>query len=548
MDDKKTASNSDNSNAPGTWPKQENSDVSANITLSPQPSGNMVSNDPRAPYAADPMNGGIPTESAVVEADGSEPDSITEVEIGGTGTLIVSGILSQADYNPDLTGWKRIEIYDQMRKGDATVRLGLAAIKTPLVSAGWYIKPGKDGNEDDQYVKFIDEELFHNPNFSFTQFLRQALMMCDYGSAFFEKVWRKRVDGKTGWKKFAQRLPKTIWRYTLQDGITPGITQVLPTGGGNIEIPQWKLLSFINELEGSNYEGISLLRAAYKHWYYKETYYKIDAIASERQGMGVPIINVPPQANPKDKAKAKEVARNMRVNERAYIDLPIGFSISYLDTHAKELKEVKEMVMHHDRQILKAFLAHFLDMGSGASKGTASLSDDQSELFLVSLKYIAKLFSEQMNFAIKELIDMNFTGLKPTEYPTLEVGGIGQVDFALLAQSMQQFVAAGIIIPDMQLEKYIRQTMDLPEAMEADKTDPEDQTKRKVGFPPMNPLMGGDPTDPKAPDQGSAPGKGKPPVSGVPGKKPPTGKSFAENLLTMQEEIQAVIGQREYGN
>lgn len=548
MDDKKTASNSDNSNAPGTWPKQENSDVSANIALNPQPSGNMVSNDPRALYAADPMNGGIPTESAVVEADGSEPDSITEVEIGGTGTLIVSGILSQADYNPDLTGWKRIEIYDQMRKGDATVRLGLAAIKTPLVSAGWYIKPGKDGNEDDQYVKFIDEELFHNPNFSFTQFLRQALMMCDYGSAFFEKVWRKRVDGKTGWKKFAQRLPKTIWRYTLQDGITPGITQVLPTGGGNIEIPQWKLLSFINELEGSNYEGISLLRAAYKHWYYKETYYKIDAIASERQGMGVPIINVPPQANPKDKAKAKEVARNMRVNERAYIDLPIGFSISYLDTHAKELKEVKEMVMHHDRQILKAFLAHFLDMGSGASKGTASLSDDQSELFLVSLKYIAKLFSEQMNFAIKELIDMNFTGLKPTEYPTLEVGGIGQVDFALLAQSMQQFVAAGIIIPDMQLEKYIRQTMDLPEAMEADKTDPEDQTKRKVGFPPMNPLMGGDPTDPKAPDQGNAPGKGKPPVSGVPGKKPPTGKSFAENLLTMQEEIQAVIGQREYGN
>lgn len=530
----------DNANTPGTWPTTKNPDIPGNLALSRTPFVSAVSNDPKAPYAADPLNQGNPTQSAILPADGTEPpgaSDVTELELGGTGTIIVSGILSQADYNADLTGWKRIEIFDQMRKGDATVRLGLAAIKQPLLSAGWYVKPGKEGAEDDPYVTLIDEELFHNPNFTFIQFLRQALLLCDYGSSFFEKVWRKRADGQIGWKKFAPRLPKTIWRYTLQDGVTPGITQILPTGG-NVEIPQWKLLMFVNEIEGANYEGNSLLRPAYKPWYYKETLYKIDAIASERQGMGVPIIQVPAGADPKDKLKAKEIARNMRVNETAYIDLPIGFSVSYIDTKAKELKNVHEMVLHHDRQILKAFLAHFLDMGTTQSRGTASLSDDQSELFLVSLKYIAALISEQMNYAIHELIDMNFTGSnkpKPNEYPELSVGGIGQVDYAMLAQSLQQLVSSGVVLPDAQLEKYVRQTMDLPEPMDPKKQDPEDQQRRKIGFPPALGL--------NAPDKGNAPGK---PVS-KPANQSNGKSTFAENFFAMKDAIEGELEQRTYG-
>lgn len=536
-----------NANAPGTYVTPADPNIRENISAGRAAAFNSVSNDPSAPYAADPLNAGNPTRSAVEEADGSEPDGVLELELGGTGTIIVSGILSQADYNPDLSGWKRVDIYDQMRKGDATVRLGLSAIKQPLLSAGWYIKPGKDGKEDDPYVQFIDEELFKNPNFSFTQFLRQALLFCDYGNSFFEKVWRVRADGKIGWKKFAPRLPKTIWRYTLQDGVTPGITQILPTGG-NVEIPQWKLLMFVNEMEGANYEGISLLRAAYKHWYYKDTYYKIDAISSERQGMGVPIIKVPPQADPRDKAKAKVIAKNLRVNEMAYVDLPIGFTLEYLDMKGKDIKNVHEMVLHHDRQILKAFLAQYLDMGGAGSSGaTKSLSDDQSELFLVAEKYIANIFQEQMNYAIHELIDLNFTGSqapKPTEYPTLDPGGIGQVDFAQLSQALMQMVDSGIILSDANLERYVRQTMDLPEAMPFDKQDPADVERRRVGTSQVVEKLDGPPGS--APDQGNAPGKPKPKSTQTNGKSTQKAQTFAENLLTLQNGIQDALSERGY--
>jgi hypothetical protein len=531
---KPTKSSGDNSNAPGTNPTQDLSLTSTQRMLQNASAGQGT--DPKAPYAVDPLNSGIPTAQAV-DAD----NEILEVELGGTGTIIVHGILADSDYNPDLSGPKRIEIYDKMRKGDATVRLGLAAVKHPILAAGWYIKPGEGEEEDGEKTQFVQDELFNNPNFSFTQFLRQALLFCDYGNSFFEKVFRMRVDGKIGWKKFASRLPKTIYRYTLQDGVTPGITQYLPTGG-IIEIPQWKLLSFILDLEGSNYEGQSLMRAAYMHWHYKDLYYRIDAIASERQGMGVPIIKVPAQALQKDKDRAKVIARNLRVNEQAYVDLPQGFTLEYIDTKAKELKEVKEMVMHHDRQILKAFLAHFLDMGAQSS-GTRNLSDDQSELFLVAEQYLAKIFQEPMNLAIRELVNLNWTGTKQKEYPTLEHGSIGQIDFAKMAEALSKLAEKGIVVPDPELEKYVRTTMQLPDAVDPKTLDDDDLLRRKVIQPP--PIV--------APDSGIG-GKAKPGQSNgkLPARKPQrivnseTAFEFAEGLLAMKDELEDIIAEKDH--
>src|SRR3712207_5205570 len=103
-----------------------------------------------------------------------------------------------------------------------------------------------------------------------------------------------------------------------------------------------------------------------------------------------------------------------------------------MDTHANALKDPKEMIAHYDRQIVKAFLAQFLDLGAQAG-GSYALSADQSKLFLLGLEYIAKLIQEEMNKAIRELCDLNFSGLTDDEYPTLEYGAIGQVDFDKLS-------------------------------------------------------------------------------------------------------------------
>lgn len=546
--DKTNPNAGNNANAPGTWANDTKAGDAAMAANIRQPMTN-VSNDPTAPFAADPLNAGISRTDATTES----PD-LLNMEAGGTGTLIVGGILVQTDYNADLSGRERIDIYDKMRKSDATVRLGLSAVKHPLLSAGWYIKPGAGEDDTGEKKTFVEEELFQNPNFSFTQFLRQALLFCDFGNSIFEKVFRVRADGKRGWKKFAPRLPKTIYKYTMEDGVTPGVTQYLPTGG-TVEIPQWKLLTFILDIEGSNYEGQSLLRAAYQHWYYKDLYYRIDSIASERQGMGVPIISVPNQALEKDKAKAQEIARNMRVNQEAYVNLPAGFKFEYVDTHATTLKNVEAMVLHHDRQILKAFLAQFLDMGSGQSAGTKGLSDDQSELFLVAEQYFAKIIQEGMNLAIREVVALNYSGLKQDEYPTLEYGSIGQIDFLKLAQALGQLTTAGVVVPDGDLERYVRVAMSLPEAMDPELMDEDDLQRRKVMQQPTMVDENGAPV--------IAPGTPQPPKND-PKKKGsvPTNKmgkvvnnerqqrayTFAEDLLSMKAEVEAAIELKEHAS
>ena len=448
-------------------------------------------------------------------------------ELGRTGTVIISGFLASVDYNPDLAGESRVKLYDEMRKGDATVRAALLASKLPILAANWYIKPGQsfqnrqqviqqhkyalqvhqnllkqyqsqetnltgslpppptpptppDANagkdiEKDPITEFVEGQVLENPNFSWTVFLRQALMFEDYGNSLFEKVFEVLPDGKIGWKKLAQRLSGTIYRWAMKDGKTPGITQITPTAGTR-EIPDWKLIKFINEQEGSNFEGTSFLRAAYSHWYYKTIYYKIDAIATERQGMGYPVITAPPQATKEDKDKARELARNLRANEQAYLDLPPGFKLEFLDTKGGQIKNSKDMIAHHDRQIVKAMLAQFLELGANNSQGSFALSSNQSDLFLVSLNAVAKLIQEEMNKHIKELVKLNFPNVADEDIPTLEYGNIGQVDFEKLSTALFRLAQGGLIKADPELERYIRNAMTLPEAVqlsENDYVDPE---------------------------------------------------------------------------
>lgn len=425
------------------------------------------------PKARPKFQTSIPQSEAPQDATEVPQEELYEEE-GDTGTIISSGILSQQDYNADLTGTQRIRKYDEMRLGDSTVAAALQVVKLPILSAEWYIKPASEDAKHKAQARFIDDQLFKNVNFSWNELLEQILTMCDYGNSIFEKVFEV-VDwgeytGRVGWKKFGQRLSKTIYRWTLEDGKTDGIVQMLPGGKKDadgktltkVEIPRWKLLYFINKKEGSNYEGISLLRPAYKHWYMKDAYYRIDAIAAERMGVGIPIITSPPQASPADKAKARQIAKNMRANSAAYADLPQGFTLKMMEMAADKVKDVEKMVLHHDHQILKAVLAEFINLGSQGGSGSYALSNTQANLFYLSLVHLAKTVQQELQHAVDELIDLNF-GVQE-KYPTLEIGKIGLTDVAALAEALSKYITAGAITVDTELERYLRQAMDLPEA------------------------------------------------------------------------------------
>jgi hypothetical protein len=239
-----------------------------------------------------------------------------------------------------------------------------------------------------------------------------------------------------------------------------GIRQQLPDGR-MVDIPIEKLIIFVNEKEGDNWEGVSILRTAYKHWYMKDSIYKIDAIAHERQGLGIPYVKIPSNATTEDEANAEEIVKNIRANEQAYIKMSEGWEFGFIDMKAGTIRNPQATILHHDRQIVKNVLAQFLELGASGATGSYALSEDQSRLFLLSLQAVASHIAEVMNkYAIPRLIDLNF---QVEDYPKLEFSKIGQVDFEALTSAIQRMSMVGLITPDSKLESYLREVMDLPE-------------------------------------------------------------------------------------
>jgi hypothetical protein len=277
--------------------------------------------------------------------------------------------------------------------------------------------------------------------------------------------------GKTliGLDKLASRKQRSIFKWQTQDK-QAGVTQFVP--GGYFDIPMDKLCIFTNQKEGDNFEGISMLRQAYKNWMIADKLTLVDAIRHERQGLGIIEVIPPLGANETDVDAAITAARQARSNEEAVIKHNKDWIVQFMDLKAGSASntDVLGSITHHNREALKAFLAQFLDLGQGKSGGSRSLSEDHSALFIASLEAIIKnVISTIQKQVIKPLVDYNFS--KVTAYPTLEHSKIGDSDITVLAGAISSLVTAGALTPDAGMEQAIRTLVhlpDLPEEYEAD--------------------------------------------------------------------------------
>lgn len=403
----------------------------------------------------------------------AEPTApVKGLELGDTGTRIYKGFIRE-EYNAKLQGREGIEVYEEMRKSDGTVHAIVSACTLPIRRAKWMIEPGGEEQSDLDIADFVSFALFEAQSIKWDDIVRQALLSLPFGVMVFEKVFKVGTfNGKEYmlWDKFAPRLPRSIQAWEMQNG-QPGIQQLL-NQGGIANIPWEKLIVIVNELEGSNWWGNSILRAAYKHWYMKKTLYAIDAIAAERQGLGVPKVKMPEGATEEDRSKAETILKNLRANEHAYIIEPFDYEIMFMDMMSSTTRDLSPAIAHHNREISKSVLAQFLELGSTAS-GSRALSTDQTDLFLESEEAIANGLVDAFNVAIKQLVDLNFNDVE--RYPELSYAGINKIDAVALSTTYQTFITAGAIKAGQNDEPYLRELMGLPERDQSDDPTPEEQ-------------------------------------------------------------------------
>lgn len=396
--------------------------------------------------------------------DATKKKGKSSLEVGDSGTKIYQGLIYE-EYNAKLRDVQGIAVYDEMRKSDGTVRAAVLACVLPVLRARWFIESAAEDGQPDEVSEFVSKALFEMQDVTWDYILRHALLSLPFGVMVFEKVFDVApVNGtdRVIWKKLAPRMPLSIQAWQCEDG-TFGIQQ-RTTSGKLVNIPGEKLLIVVNELEGENYWGNSILRAAYKHWHIKNTLYKIDAIGAERQGLGIPFANLPVGFTPTDQANAETVLKNMRANEQAFAVFPEGWEIGFLDMKSNTVRPLDPSISHHDRQITKSVLAQFLELGA-TSSGSRALSQDQSEIFLQSLEAVASTITDLFNKdAIKQLVDFNFPGIEA--YPQLKCVGISRVDVKAIADTYAVLTGAGGISADPADEQHFRELLGLPERSE----------------------------------------------------------------------------------
>lgn len=385
--------------------------------------------------------------------------------------------------NADLQWPMSLEVYDQMRREDSQVGSVLRAVTLPIRSTRWEIDPA---GARDEVVQLVAQDLGlpikgeeepprrsrQRGRFSWDEFLRLALLELVFGHSVFEQVYRIE-KGRARLGKLAWRPPRTIAKFDVaKDGGLVAIEQHGVFGSTTVRIPIDRLVVFVNEREGANWLGQSLLRQAYKNWLLKDRFLRIQALVGERNGLGVPVSKGAPlpDAIAKDTAKAEEwlkaqkdeglkLAKDFRAGEASGAFVPHGGDLALIGVSGK-LPDLDGPIRYHDEQIARAVLAHFLTLGGDKSTGSYALGDTFADFFTGSLNAVANHLADvTQQHVIEDLVDQNWGPDEPA--PRIVPIALGK-EQPLTAEAIRALIECGAFTADAELEKYLRARYGLP--------------------------------------------------------------------------------------
>lgn len=405
-------------------------------------------------------------------------------EIGRVGQRRYGGIFYE-EFLSELRGRKGAEVFTEMSNNDETIGAILFAIEMLVRQASWNVEPGGSTAKDREAAEFV-KSCMDDMQQTWIDTISEILSFLTYGWSFHEIVYKRRMgrtkdnrtsskydDGLIGWMKLPIRSQETLyqWEYDDQDNLI-GMTQMPPPDFGLITIPMNKAMLFRTRSRKDNPEGRSILRTAYRSWYFKRRIQEIEGIGIERDLAGLPVITTPEGMDIWDKddedmnairTGLEAMVKNIRRDSTEGLVLPFGYTFELTSTGGSRQFDTNSIIARYDTKISQTVLADFIQLGH-ESVGSFALSSDKTNLFSMAicafLDIICQTFNSQ---GIPALIDINgdhFAGV--TDYPRLTHGDIEDVDLATMATYIKDMTSIGVIIPDESLEDYVRQLGKLP--------------------------------------------------------------------------------------
>ena len=417
-------------------------------------------------------------------------------ELGTTGLHQFGGHIHE-EHLKELQGQRRNHVYREMEDNDPTIGAIMFATEKLIRQVKWDVQAFSEDQVDQDGKEFF-ESVMDDMEQPWSEVINEILSFLPFGFAPLEQVFKMRNgiqplqlakpieeripssrfnDGMIGWKKLPLRAQETIHRWKISNhGDIEGLWQMAPPTWTNVFIPIEKLLLFRTSTRKNNPEGRSIIRNAFRPWWFKKKIENIEGIGIERDLAGLPMAKVPPEILSKDatadekaiRRKIEKIVTNVRRDEQEGIVFPMMFDengnelydFSLLSTGGSRQFKTTDIINRYRQDIAMSVLADFILIGH-EKNGSRSVADNKTSLFTTALdswiQQIEDIFNRK---AIPWLWRVN--GLDMERLPKLSHGDIETVDLDVLGTYISALTTAGIDLTGEKVERYLKSQANIP--------------------------------------------------------------------------------------
>jgi hypothetical protein len=424
-------------------------------------------------------------------SDRVKPSDLTR-ELGSSGLRQFGGRVVE-EFLWELRDRKGMSTFKEMRENDPIISAVFQAITMQIRGVDWQASgaEGPDADAANEYAESLREDMSQTWEDVISETIEGMLT---YGWQFLEIVYKLRAganpekpekdsaydDNRLGWRSLQPIAQDTLKRWVFDEGRGPqrGSLLGLEQHGdwGSTEdpfIPMEKALLFRTVTRKKNPEGRSILRGAYRPWFFKKKMEEIEGIGIERDLAGYPYLRPPEGTDLWNSSEplmvqyrnwAEQLVRGIRRDELEGAVLPHGWELELLSTGGSRQMDVSAVIERYDRRIATVPLADVIMLGH-EQVGSYALADSKTNLLGVSLgawlDSIAAVFNR---YAFPRLFRMS--AFRLDKLPELTHSDVETIDPDIFLGALQKATAIGGVHLGPDDEVHIRQILGMPERTE----------------------------------------------------------------------------------
>jgi len=361
-----------------------------------------------------------------------------------------------------LTGSNKYIEFAKMANDDAICGGILLAINKIIETIEWKV--------DDDPKGIVQESL---DNVLWQEKLSDITSFLPFGFSTFETTIRESRKGRYVWSSMENRPQTTIERWIMDKHNRAIGFKQRDSLGNQAVVDLKRCLHFRTTAYKNNPEGKSILRNAYRDWYYKTNIERLESIGIERDLTGLPIITPPEDQELTDEnglinragTWALQTVQGIKRNEQEGVVLPFGWELTLLSSPGQRQFDLNDVINRYDTRISMSILAQFLILGLNGSSATG-LSKEQSDMFYKAVEGFALIIARAVNtqyIGMPGLRDLNNLSVTPKLVPI----GSNRPDLQEVAAFLARLFKFNAITPDEKLEVELRRMAGLPEMEES---------------------------------------------------------------------------------